>query len=149
MGKREAIAAFVDQPGGLIKALHRLQDQSGHNFLSPQDIELAAEVFDLPTASVWGTATFYSLFSMTPRGRHVIRVCESAPCHVVGSLNILSELEKHLGVQVGETTKDGCFTLEVASCLGVCGVAPAMMIDENIHGNLTPQSLAKILAGYA
>jgi NADH:ubiquinone oxidoreductase subunit E len=67
----------------------------------------------------------------------------------VGSLNILSELEKHLGVQVGETTKDGCFTLEVASCLGVCGVAPAMMIDENIHGNLTPQSLAKILAGYA
>ena len=149
MGKREAIVAFVGQPGGLIKALHRLQDQSGYNFLSPHDIELAAEVFDLPVASVWGTATFYSLFSMTPRGKYVIRVCESAPCHVVGALNILTQLESELKVKVGETTKDGRFTLEVASCLGVCGVAPAVMINENIHGNLTPQSLAAVLASYA
>lgn len=149
MGKREAIAAFVDQPGGLIKALHKLQDLSGYNFLSPQDIELAAEVFGIPTAGVWGTATFYSLFSMTPRGKYVIRVCESAPCHVVGAVNILSELESHLGVKVGETTRDGRFTLEVASCLGVCGVAPALMINESIHGNLTTQGLAKILADYA
>ena len=148
MGKRETIATFVDQPGGLIKALHKLQDQSGYNFLSPQDIELAAEVFKMPTASVWGTATFYSLFSMTPRGKYVVRVCESAPCHVVGALNILSELEKQLGVKVGETTKDGLFTLEVASCLGVCGVAPALMVNENIHGNLTLHSLAEVLAGY-
>lgn len=149
MGKRDQITQFVTEPGGLIKALHKLQDQSGYNFLSPQDIELAAEVFDVPTASVWGTVTFYSLFSTTPRGRYVIRVCESAPCHVVGALNIVAELEKQLGVKVGETTRDGRFTLEVASCLGVCGVAPALMINENIHGNLTPQTLAEVLAAYA
>lgn len=148
MGKREEIVAFVNQPGGLIKALHKLQDESGYNFLSPQDIELAADVFGMPTASVWGTVTFYSLFSVTPRGKYVIRVCESAPCHVVGAMSILSELKRQLGVSVGETSKDGRFTLEVASCLGVCGVAPALMVNQNIHGNLTPQSLAEILAGY-
>lgn len=148
MDKRAEIMPSVNEPGGLIKALHKLQDLSGHNFLSPQDIELAAEVFNIPVASVWGSVTFYSMFSTTPRGRHVIRVCESAPCHVVGAMNIVEALEKTLNIKVGETTKDGRFTLELASCLGVCGVAPAMMINQNVHGNLTVDNLRDSLNIY-
>ena len=148
MGARELILPFVSQPGGLLKALHALQNRSPNNFLSPKDVELAAEVFDMPVSQVWGTVTFYSLYSTTPRGRHIIRVCESAPCHVVGAMNVLRALENTLGIKVGETTKDSRFTLEVASCLGVCGVAPAMMINEEVHGNLTPETLSEILANY-
>jgi NADH:ubiquinone oxidoreductase subunit E len=145
---KDLIKPFVGQPGGLLKALHALQNKNPSNFLSPKDIELAAEVFEVPVAKVWGTATFYSLYSTTPRGRHIIRVCESAPCHVVGALNILKTLEGILGVKQGETTTDGRFTLELTSCLGVCGVAPAVMINENVHGNLTPETISDILANY-
>lgn len=146
---RRALAeAYVHQPGGLLKALHALQNSSPNNFLSPWDLQLVAEMFNVPLAKVWGTTTFYSLYSTTPRGRHIIRVCESAPCHVVGAMDILKALEGALGIEVGQTTRDGRFTLEVTSCLGVCGVAPAIMIGATVHGNLTRDKLNSILAEY-
>ncbi len=143
------ILPFVDQPGGLLKALHALQNASLDHFLAPSDLKLVAEVFGVPEAKVWGTVTFYSLYSTSPRGRHIIRVCESAPCYVVGAMDILKSLGAMLNVQPGETTSDGRFTLEVASCLGVCGVAPALMVNMDVHGNLTRDKLAAILAEYA
>lgn len=145
---KESIKAFVGQPGGLLKALHALQNKNSSNFLSPRDIELASEMFKIPVAKVWGTASFYSLYATTPRGRHVIRVCESAPCHVVGAANILQTLKDTLGIKPGETTPDGRFTLELTSCLGVCGVAPAVMINDNVHGNLTTEAVSEVLANY-
>ncbi|MBT9176587.1 MAG: NADH-quinone oxidoreductase subunit E [Firmicutes bacterium] len=147
--QRQMILPFVDQPGGLLKALHALQNASPAHFLAPSDLKLVAEVFGVPEAKVWGTATFYSLYSTSPRGRHIIRVCESAPCYVVGAMDILKVLEETLDVKPGETTGDGRFTLEVASCLGVCGVAPALMVDLDVHGNLTRDRLNAILAEYA
>jgi len=146
--KRQLIVPYVNEPGGLLKALHALQNASPCHFLAPDELKLVAEVFGLPAAKVWGTATFYSLYSTTPRGRHIIRVCESAPCYVVGAMDILKTLEVTLGVKPGETTEDGRFTLEVASCLGVCGVAPALMIGMDVHGNLSPGKLSAILAEY-
>ena len=146
--RREAILPYVKEPGGLLKALHELQNASPDHFLAPNDLKLVAEVFGVPEAKVWGTATFYSLFSTTPRGRHIIRVCESAPCYVVGAMDILKTLEETLDIKAGETTGDGRFTLEVASCLGVCGVAPALMIDMDVYGNLSQDKLSAILAAY-
>jgi len=121
---------YVNQPGGLLKALHALQNQNPNHFLSPQDLEKVSKE------------------STVPRGRHIIRVCESAPCHVVGAVDILKALEQLLRVKTGETTTDGKFTLEVTSCLGICGVAPAIMIGDTVHGNLTPERLASVLALY-
>jgi len=146
--RRNLISHYVGQPGGLLKALHVLQDSTEANFLSPRDVELVAAAFGVPVAKVWGTATFYSLYSTVPRGRHIIRVCESAPCHVVGAQDILAALATRLCIAPGETTPDGRFTLEVASCLGVCGVAPAIMIGNSVHGNLTKEKLPSILAEY-
>jgi len=146
--RRNLISQYVGQPGGLLKALHVLQDSAEANFLSPRDVQLVATAFGVPAAIVWGTATFYSLYSTVPRGRHIIRVCENAPCHVVGAQDILVALATQLCIAPGETTPDGRFTLEATSCLGVCGVAPAMMIGNSVHGNLTKEKLPAILAEY-
>ncbi len=100
---------------------------------------------NLPYSYVHGVATFYSMFSLKPRGKYIIRVCESPTCHLMGSSDVIIELAKTLGVGIGETTKDGLFTLELTSCIGVCGVAPAMMINEEVFGNLTPERVQQII----
>jgi len=94
---------------------------------------------------VEGVASFYSMFSLKPSGRYVIRLCDSPPCHLVGSKSLLEYLEKKLKIKVGETTPDRLFTLELTSCLGVCAVAPAMMINDEVYGNLTFEKIDKIL----
>lgn len=144
-----AIRKYVGEPGGLLKALHHVQNNSTNNSLSDQDIAVVAKEFNVPVAKVWGTATFYSLYATAPRGKYIIRVCESAPCHVAGAQNILEALEKLLHIRTGETTPDGKFTLEVTSCLGICGVAPAIMIKDTVHGNLTPERLKDVLEQYS
>ncbi|MDK2896155.1 MAG: NADH-quinone oxidoreductase subunit [Candidatus Atribacteria bacterium] len=107
-----------------------------------------AEKLDVPSSKVYGVATFYSFLETEPIGQHVVRVCESAPCHVRGAMDVLSTLKRELGIKEGETTRDGKFTLEVTSCLGVCGVAPAMMIDQVTYGNLTPERIREVLTLY-
>ena len=122
----------------MLDMLHDLQQAEPRNYLSRDALRAVAEYVNVPLSEVVSTATFYSMYSMTPRGRHVIRICESPPCQLVGAESLIDLLAKHLGIGVGETTGDGSFTLETTSCLGVCGVAPAMMIDEELVGNLTP-----------
>ena len=92
-----------------------------------------------------GTASFYTMYSFDPRGKYVIRVCESPPCHILGAQTIFKAIETKLGIKEGETTKDGFFTLEGTSCLGVCSVAPAMMINDEVYGNLDEEKIGKIL----
>ena len=111
-------------------------------------MEEIADYIGLPYAKVYGTATFYSMISRKPRGKHVIRLCDSPPCHLMGSEDVLDVLREMLGIEGGQTTPDMLFTLELTSCLGVCGVAPAMMIDETVYGNLTPKKLRKIVEDY-
>lgn len=146
------IAEIVEKHGNnrenLLQILHELQTGSNDNSLHQDVLAQLSAIMNLPVAEIVGTATFYSTFSLRPRGRHVIRLCESQPCYIKGSENILTALEKRLGICLGGTTGDGLFTLETAACPGVCDVAPAMMIDDVVYGNLTPEDVPRIVSGH-
>lgn len=99
-------------------------------------------------SQLFGLATFYQMFSTQPLGRHVVRFCESAPCHVMGGRHLIHALKEALKIRPGETSPDGRWTMLTTSCLGVCGVGPVILIDEDIYGNVQPEQLAEILARY-
>lgn len=107
-----------------------------------------AQSMNLSTSDVYGVSTFYSFLSTKPTGIHIIRVCKSLPCYLKNSLSILQSIEDILGIKPGEVTSDGLFSLELANCIGACDQAPAMLINEDVHGNLTPKKISKILKSY-
>lgn len=143
------VAEIVSKRGqareNLLQILHDIQDQSADHSLHSTELKTLAEIMDIPVADIIGTASFYTMFSFKPRGRHVIRLCESPPCYIMGEENILAALEAKLGIKVGQTTPDRQFTLETSSCLGTCGVAPVMMIDDEVYGNLTMEKVSGII----
>ncbi len=143
--REEIVKDFPQSQDYILEILHALQDNNPYNYLTPEDISVCAQYLNLPYSYVEGVASFYSMFSLKPRGKFIIRLCDSPPCHLVGSESLLEYLKKKLGVEIGETTKDKLFTLEVTSCLGVCAVAPAIMINDEVYGNLNPEKLDKIL----
>jgi NADH-quinone oxidoreductase subunit E len=145
MTSQKIIQQYDPSPENLLSILHDLQDANQRHYLTEQDLQAAAGYLRLPFSFVQGVATFYTMFSLTPRGNFIIRICESPPCHLLGSTTIAQELMKLLSIQFGETTGDELFTLEMSSCLGVCGVAPAMMVNDEVYGNLTPQRIREIL----
>ncbi len=118
--------------------LRDLEVKSGANVLDTQTLRQVARGMNLPDSAMAGFVEFYTMFKTKPRAKFVIRVCKSGPCHVMGSMTIFDALKKKLGVGIGEATKDGMFFVEKCECLGVCSVAPAMMINYDLHGNLTP-----------
>ncbi|MCX8058087.1 MAG: NAD(P)H-dependent oxidoreductase subunit E [Spirochaetes bacterium] len=132
----------------ILFALHDIQDSKKEKYLSFEDLQEVAKYFNIPLSKVKGVVTFYSMFSLEKRGKYIIRVCESAPCHVRGTINVLKSFKKYLGIDIGETTSDGLFTLETTSCLGVCGVAPACMINETVYGNLEDNKIKEIIENY-
>jgi len=146
-GKLAKVDAIIekhgDKPGALIPVLHEIQREI--KYLPEAVLARVAEKLDLPFSQVYGVATFYSLFTVEPKGEYIIRVCESAPCHIRGAQAIVDALEEALGIKMGEKTPDGKFSLEFSSCLGVCGVAPAIMINDEVYGNLTPAMIPEIL----
>jgi NADH:ubiquinone oxidoreductase subunit E len=107
-----------------------------------------AQSMNLSVSDVYGVATFYSFLSTRPTGANIIRVCKSLPCYIKNSLTILQCIEDLLGIKPGETTSDRLFTLELANCIGACDRAPAMLINNEVHGNLTPKKISKILKSY-
>jgi NADH-quinone oxidoreductase subunit E len=102
----------------------------------------------LADSHLYAIASFYQMFSLKPTGKHVIRFCESAPCHVVGARQVIQALQEHLGIQVGETSDDQKWTLLTTSCLGICAVGPVFLVDEDLYGNVTPERVPGILAKY-
>ncbi|PKL38484.1 MAG: NADH-quinone oxidoreductase subunit NuoF [Spirochaetae bacterium HGW-Spirochaetae-1] len=128
--------------------LRELETKSGANVLDTQTLRHVAEAMNLPESAMAGFVEFYTMFKTKPRAKFVIRVCKSGPCHVMGSKTIFDAVTKKLGIGIGEATKDGLFYLEKCECLGVCSVAPAMMINYDIHGNLTPKRIGQILDSY-
>jgi NADH:ubiquinone oxidoreductase subunit E len=102
----------------------------------------------VPKSQLFSVASFYEMLSTKPVGKHIIRFCESAPCHVVGGRQVFDALTDTLGIKAGETTPDGKWTFLTVSCLGVCGVGPVMQIDDDVYGNLTPQLIPQILTKY-
>ncbi|MGB9694462.1 MAG: NAD(P)H-dependent oxidoreductase subunit E [Caldisericaceae bacterium] len=129
----------------LIDSLHELQDADRENFIKGKDAISVARKSKLPLSKVYGVATFYTMFSVYPRGKHIIRVCNSLSCHMAKAEDIVEKLKEVLGVEMGETTPDKEFTLEESSCLGMCSVSPAMMIDDMPFGNLSTDDIPLIL----
>jgi NADH-quinone oxidoreductase subunit E len=115
------------------------------HYLNKEVIKKVSKHLNISLSQIYGVITFYTMFSVKPRGKFIIRICQSAPCHLMGSKSLIEHLEQLLRVDVGETTEDGVFTLETTSCLGVCGVAPAMMINDDVYGNLTPERVNNII----
>jgi len=132
----------------ILALLHQVQRESERNYLRDDNLRQIAEQAGLPYSEVYGVATFYSMFSLTPRGRNIIRVCESGPCHLEEARFVLETLKKELNLDVGQTTADGTFTLETTSCLGHCDEAPVMMINEEVYGRLTAEKVREILVEY-
>jgi len=144
---QEALARHKAVKGGLLPALHAVQGLCG-NWLPMEALQLVSQGMDIPYPYLYGVISFYTMFSPTPRGKYLIRMCESPPCHIWGAEDLLEGLQAELGIKVGETTRDGLFTLEPTACLGVCEVSPAMQINEVVFGRLTPERLKDIIADY-
>ena len=132
----------------LVGILLEYQQTKNRNYLSMEDLKAVAEEMGLPESRVYSVAKFYSLLSVQPKGKHVIQLCRDVPCYVNGTFNVRDDLEKALNISMGETTKDGLFSLEYSSCLGYCDIAPVIRIDQKIYGNLTSEKLVEIIAGY-
>lgn len=143
---KEFIVSHKDTKGALIPVMHKVQTLYG--FLPEDVLLIVSDELKVPMTEIYGVASFYSFFSLVPKGEHIIRVCLGTACYVKGSQLIIDEISKDLNIQVGETTPDGKFTLEACRCLGACGLAPAMIIGEKVYGRLTPEKIAGILAEY-
>ena len=122
--------------------------QSQFGYIPEKSIMEIAQSLDLPLSEVYGVATFYSFLAIRPLGRNVIRVCQSLPCYLKHSEMIIDTLENALGIKFGETTNDGRFSLGFTNCIGACDLAPAMLINDELHGNLTPDKIEQILKSY-
>lgn len=142
----EILMKYQGVKGALIPVLQEVQNAYG--YLPKEVMQNMAEKMDIPISQIYGVVTFYSQFHLKPRGKNIIRVCQGTACHVRGAKAILQEIEDELKIQAGGTTPDLLFTLETVACIGACGLAPVLMINENTYGRLTPESIPEILAKY-
>src|SRR5512136_81023 len=142
----EIIARFKGKPGGLIPVLEEAQVVLEYLPISVQ--KKIAEGLNIPLAQVYGVVTFYSFFTMTPRGRHTVRVCLGTACYVRGGKTLAESLEREFGVGEGETTEDRRFTYETVRCLGACGLAPVVVIDDNVNGKVKNAKVKEMLQKY-
>lgn len=140
------IKKYKEKSGSLITILQRTQELYG--YLPREALEYISNKTQVPLVNIYGVSTFYSQFHLKLRGKHIIRICEGTACHVRGADEIFSIIKEILGVDKGETTKDFKFTLESVACLGVCYLAPVMMIDDNYFGKLDPTRIKEILNDY-
>lgn len=143
---KEVIAAHKDQKGAVIPVLHKAQEIYGYLPLEVQ--EMIAEGLNVPLAEIYGIVTFYAQFSLNPKGRFQIGVCLGTACYVKGSGDILNKVKEILNIEVGECTPDGKFSLDATRCIGACGLAPVMTINDDVYGRLTVDEVAGILKKY-
>jgi NADH:ubiquinone oxidoreductase subunit E len=142
----EVLAEYRGRAGALIPVLQIAQGIFGY---LPEDVlKHIALAMGKSYSEVAGVVSFYAFFSTHPRGKHIVRVCLGTACYVRGGKQVLEAMRKELGIEVGETSKDGMFSLEVARCFGACGLAPAMCIDEEVYKRVRPAKLREILATY-
>ncbi len=146
MDYKNIIANFAEVPGGMIEAFHAIQEE--FSYLPEEAVIEAAKVFGVPAAEAYGVATFYSYFSIKARGKNVIRICESAPCHIAGAAEVVDALERELGIRIGNSTADGRFALEFTECVGQCQATPVITINSKPYFDVTPAKVAEIIAEY-
>ena len=143
---QRVIDELRDEPGALMPIMQRAQDIFGY---LPEDVQkYIAKEMDIPVSDVYGVATFYSQFNLEPKGQYTISVCMGTACYVKGAQAVLDKLAEYLEVPVGATTPDGQFTLQATRCLGACGLAPVLTVNEEVYGRVTPDQVAGILDKY-
>ena len=143
---QKVIDRYDGKESGLIPMLQDIQKKKG--YLPEADLRFMAAELRVPLLRLFGLATFYKAFSLVRRGRHSVHVCLGTACHVRGGMRLLDKLERDLGIHAGETTEDRRFTLDAVRCVGCCGLAPVVVIDENFHGKLTQSKLNRVLKKY-
>jgi NADH-quinone oxidoreductase subunit E len=140
----EILDAHQRLPSRLIPILQAVQEE--YRYLPEEVLTFVATALGLPPARVYGVATFYAHFTLTPKGKHIVRLCDGTACHVKQSIPILEAIRRRLGLEVGATTTpDMLFTVETVSCLGACGLAPVVVIDEQVHGQVTPEAAVALV----
>jgi NADH:ubiquinone oxidoreductase subunit E len=149
----EDVVSYIDEclakrhaESYLIPVLHRVQQHFG--YLGQEHMDAVSVLMQIPAAKVTGVASFYHFFTFTPRGEHQISLCMGTACFVKGAGQVLDKLRELLGIDVGGTTSDGLFSIDVARCVGACALAPVMIVDETVYAEVKPGQVAKILAGY-
>jgi NADH:ubiquinone oxidoreductase subunit E len=145
------VQAAIQRHGATLEALIPVLSEVNQalGYLPAEAMAEVSSALHVPKSRLFSVASFYHMLSTKPRGRHVIQFCESAPCHVVGGRDVWQTLQDELRLAPGETSADGKWTLVTTSCLGICGVGPVIMVDEDIYGNVGPDRVADILARYA
>ncbi|SHE92969.1 NADH-quinone oxidoreductase subunit E [Desulfofundulus australicus DSM 11792] len=148
--KKEALEKVFEQyrgtKGALIPLLQEAQEIYG--YLPGEVMQRIATELKVPFSKVFGVATFYAQFHLKPRGRNIVRICQGTACHVRGAARVFQSVSEKLGVGKNETTADLRYTLETVACLGACGLAPVMMVNDDTHGRLTPERAAEVLEQY-
>ena len=148
--KMEELVAFIEAnknvDGPLMPIMQKAQELFG--YLSMDAMTLIADELDIPVSKIYGVATFYAQFSLTPKGDNIIQVCTGTACYVKGAQAVLDEVIHQLGIKSGETTADGKFTIQDTRCLGCCGLAPVMTINEDVYGRMVPGQVKGILDKY-
>jgi NADP-reducing hydrogenase subunit HndA len=143
---REICASFNNDPQELINVLHSCQEHFG--YLPAEIQEVISSEISVPVAKVYGVVTFYSFFTMTPKGKHPISICMGTACYVRGAEKVLEEFKKETGLQVGQTSPDGKFSLSSLRCVGACGLAPVVLIGSKTYGRVAPDDVKNILKEY-
>lgn len=141
--ERDILPRYETRQGALLPVLHAVQHEAG--WLPPQALEEVGEFLGLAAAEVYDTASFYEEFWLHPKGQHVVAVCRSIACEFCGQPEITKACKQKLGVELGETTRDGKYTLIELECLGACGGAPAILVDETLHEGVTPDQVARLI----
>ena len=143
---KDVCKSFGNKPGEVINVLHKVQGEYG--YLPAEVQELVAKELGIPVSRVYGIMSFYSFFTMTPKGEHPISVCLGTACYVRGAEKVLDELKRQLGIGVGEVTPDGKFSLTCLRCVGACGLAPVIEVGDKVYGRMTPDRVKDVLAEY-
>lgn len=142
----QVIAEHKGQPGATMPVLQAAQEIFGY---LPEEVQIMiAEGLDIPLSEIYGVSTFYSLFTLNPKGKYQISVCLGTACYVKGAAEVLAAVEKKLDIRDGGITPDGMFSLDTCRCIGACGLAPVMMINDEVYGRLTPDKVGAIIDEY-
>ena len=144
----EILNKFEQKDDNLMNILHAVQNNNPENYLNQEDLKEVSKYLNLTMSHVYGVATYYTMFSIKPRGKYIIRVCNSPVCNMEGSIDVIERIKKILSIDIGETTPDKTFTLELAECLGLCGQAPCMMVNDDVILGLDQKDLNSVLEKY-
>jgi NADH-quinone oxidoreductase subunit E len=150
--KKEQVLEIIQKKGKqkeqILSILLEIQKASGKNYVDRAWARLVADELGLPLTKVYDVLTFYAMYATEPRGKYVIEICKSAPCHVANASAVVEMFEEALGIKMGETTADQLFTLQYTSCIGACDIAPAVKIGEKVYGHLTKEKVAEIINSF-